>query len=172
MIHTTIEIHRGIRCDGLLWSAAALGIVVSVAIVHPLTMMMYTLASQAGIADLTPVWDFIVSQVRAGFTWPMRPMTEVFAVLGAGVSAAAAWMSLRLMRQRPQWAIHPRVWPAEPILLPVRAWCHMARDEQGEWRRIERYLADREKLQCSHGVCPDCASTLQTEEDRMDSAVA
>jgi hypothetical protein len=46
------------------------------------------------------------------------------------------------------------------------------RDEQGEWRRIERYLADREKVQYSHGVCPDCASTQQAEEDRMDSADA
>lgn len=172
MIHTTIGVHRRIHSDGLLWSAAALGIVVSVAIVHPLTMLMYILASQAGIAGMTPVSDFLESQVRAGFTWPMRPMTEVFAVMGAGVSGAAAWMSLRLMRRRKQLAIPPREWPAEPVLLPVGAWCQKVRDEQGARRRIERFRADRATVQRSHRVCPEIASTRLAGADRRGAAGA
>lgn len=170
MIHTPIGVHGGIRSNRPLWSAVALGIVVSVAIVHPLTMMMYTLASQAGSAGMTPVWDFTGSQVRAGFMWPMRPMTEVFAVLGAGVSGAAAWVSRLLMRRRPQLATPPRVRPAAPELLRICAWCQKVRDEQGKWQRIARSRAVHAEVQCTHGLCPECASALLADVDRVDAA--
>ena len=172
MIHTTIGVHRGIRRDALLWSAAAVGIVVSIAIVHPLTMMLYTRASKAGIAGMTRAWDFIGLQVRAGFTWLMRPMTEAFAVMGAGFSGAAAWMGLRRRRRRRQLAIHPRERPAAPELLRICAWCQKVRDEQGEWQRIARYRAAHAEVQCSHCLCPECASALLADADRVDAADA
>ena len=41
-------------------------------------------------------------------------------------------------------------------IVPVCAHCHDVRDDQGYWRRVEDYLASREDLRVSHGICPTC----------------
>lgn len=45
-------------------------------------------------------------------------------------------------------------------LLPICAYCHRIRDDQGEWHPIERYLEGRTGAQVSHGICGVCYSTI------------
>jgi PAS domain-containing protein len=49
-------------------------------------------------------------------------------------------------------------------VLPVCAACKNVRDDQGYWRRIEAYLAERVGKDVSHGLCPGCLERLYPEE--------
>ncbi len=45
-------------------------------------------------------------------------------------------------------------------LLPICAHCKSIRDDQGLWRRVEAYLAERTDATFTHGLCPDCIRKL------------
>lgn len=49
-------------------------------------------------------------------------------------------------------------------LLPTCAWCHRIKDDQGHWEQMEAYIARRTDAEFSHGLCPDCATKMMTEE--------
>lgn len=44
-------------------------------------------------------------------------------------------------------------------LIPVCAWCHKVRDDDGYWRRLEQYLGAHSRARVSHGMCPECFAT-------------
>ena len=46
-------------------------------------------------------------------------------------------------------------------LLPVCAYCHRIRDEQGGWHGLESFLESRTGAQVSHGLCPGCYQTIR-----------
>jgi hypothetical protein len=52
-------------------------------------------------------------------------------------------------------------------LLPVCAWCKKIRDDEGYWQELEAYLGPRTKAAFSHGICPECAARLRTENERQ-----
>jgi len=41
-------------------------------------------------------------------------------------------------------------------ILPMCAYCHKIRDDEGFWHRVDRYLQTHTLSSVSHGVCPDC----------------
>lgn len=41
-------------------------------------------------------------------------------------------------------------------MLPICGFCKRIRDESGEWRQLERYIAEHTEAQFSHTFCPDC----------------
>jgi len=41
-------------------------------------------------------------------------------------------------------------------LLPMCAWCKKIRDDQGYWKQVETYIAERSDAEFTHGICPDC----------------
>jgi hypothetical protein len=41
-------------------------------------------------------------------------------------------------------------------LLPICSFCKRIRDEQGEWRQLETYIAARSQARFSHTFCRDC----------------
>ncbi len=49
-------------------------------------------------------------------------------------------------------------------LLPVCAWCHKVRDDQGYWGQIETYIEARTQASFTHGICPDCQARLMAEK--------
>lgn len=49
-------------------------------------------------------------------------------------------------------------------LLPVCASCKSIRDEQGNWVRVEHYIAARSQAQFTHSLCPDCARRLYPDD--------
>lgn len=49
-------------------------------------------------------------------------------------------------------------------LLPTCAWCHRVREQDGSWERMETYLKRHANTEFTHGVCPDCAAPMLTED--------
>lgn len=41
-------------------------------------------------------------------------------------------------------------------LLPVCAWCHKIRDDDGYWQRIDAYIAAHSEAEFTHCMCPEC----------------
>jgi hypothetical protein len=48
-------------------------------------------------------------------------------------------------------------------LLPVCAWCHNIRDDEGQWHTMEVFLSSRTKASMTHGICPTCEAKLHQE---------
>jgi uncharacterized membrane protein len=42
-------------------------------------------------------------------------------------------------------------------MLPLCAWCHKVRDDDGYWQRLEEYLAEH-RINVTHGMCESCAA--------------
>lgn len=45
-------------------------------------------------------------------------------------------------------------------LLPICSSCKKIRDDQGYWRQVELFVAEHSEARFSHGICPDCMTTL------------
>lgn len=45
-------------------------------------------------------------------------------------------------------------------LLPICSYCKKIRDDVGTWAPVEQYIERRSEAQFSHGVCPDCYTTV------------
>jgi len=43
-------------------------------------------------------------------------------------------------------------------LLPICAYCKKIRDDQGQWKQLERYVQSHSEATFSHGICPECAA--------------
>lgn len=43
-------------------------------------------------------------------------------------------------------------------LLPVCAWCHKVRDDEGYWNRVDSFLKKHTRAQITHSICPTCQS--------------
>lgn len=50
-------------------------------------------------------------------------------------------------------------------LLPICASCKKVRDDTGCWENIEAYVSKRSNADFTHGICPDCAKSLPSNED-------
>ncbi len=49
-------------------------------------------------------------------------------------------------------------------ILPICSECHKIRVDDGEWQRIDDYMAERAGAEFSHGICPDCLVGMQQAE--------
>ena len=47
--------------------------------------------------------------------------------------------------------------------IPICASCKKIRDDQGYWNQLEAYIQSRTEAQFSHGICPDCATSLYSD---------
>lgn len=52
-------------------------------------------------------------------------------------------------------------------LLPVCAWCHKVRDDQGYWGQLETYVEARSQASFTHGICPDCQARVMAERSGL-----
>lgn len=41
-------------------------------------------------------------------------------------------------------------------LLPVCAWCHKVRDDQGYWNKVDAFLERHTRAEVTHSICPEC----------------
>jgi K+-sensing histidine kinase KdpD len=44
--------------------------------------------------------------------------------------------------------------------LPVCSWCRRARQDDGKWVELDRYLSDKYSIYVTHGICEECADTV------------
>ena len=42
-------------------------------------------------------------------------------------------------------------------LLPVCAWCHKVREDEGYWSQLESYITSHTDTTFTHGICPECS---------------
>jgi PAS domain S-box-containing protein len=45
-------------------------------------------------------------------------------------------------------------------ILPICSYCRKIRDDKDYWESVEDYLARHTRTRFSHGICPDCMSTI------------
>lgn len=45
-------------------------------------------------------------------------------------------------------------------LLPICSSCKKIRDDQGYWKQVEHFVAERSEARFTHGICPDCLTKL------------
>jgi sigma-B regulation protein RsbU (phosphoserine phosphatase) len=57
-------------------------------------------------------------------------------------------------------------------LLPMCSYCKSIRDDKDYWHRVEEYIADHSGAQLSHGICPNCWSTIVKPEFQKQGIVA
>lgn len=48
-------------------------------------------------------------------------------------------------------------------LIPVCAWCHQVRDDEGFWRQFEVYVRERTEAEFTHCICPSCTEKQLAE---------
>ena len=48
-------------------------------------------------------------------------------------------------------------------LLPICASCKRIRDDGGYWQEVEEYFRERDQLDFSHTMCPECAERMYPE---------
>lgn len=53
-------------------------------------------------------------------------------------------------------------------LLPVCAWCHRVRTDQGYWQKIEAYVSQHTDATFTHGLCQDCFHEKYGDADEGD----
>jgi hypothetical protein len=57
-------------------------------------------------------------------------------------------------------------------LIPICSRCKNVRDDSGYWQRVEAYMRSYTHIQFTHGLCPDCVSTLYPELDEEEEATS
>jgi hypothetical protein len=123
----------------------------------------------------------VLLALMAGGTWygvdvlSGRPLSSEFfrfwdACNHLGSYLLAAWVVGALRREiMAQQALNARLQETMDQvrelkgLLPVCAWCHKIRDDEGQWHPMEVYLSSRTKASPTHGICPSCAANLHQE---------
>lgn len=82
--------------------AIVCGALVGVALLHPLTMVIYWFEFHPEFAGASTLWAFVALRMRAGFSPAMLPMTGIFALLGIahGVGIASALHVLARRRRQ------------------------------------------------------------------------
>lgn len=48
-------------------------------------------------------------------------------------------------------------------ILPICAYCHNIKDEEGLWGQMEAYISAHTDAKFSHGICPDCNVKVRSE---------
>ena len=45
-------------------------------------------------------------------------------------------------------------------LLPMCSWCKKVRDDHGYWQAVEAYIHEHSNAEVTHGICPECKTSL------------
>lgn len=54
-------------------------------------------------------------------------------------------------------------------LIPICAWCHRIREDDGYWNKLESYFHNHAEADFTHSICPDC---MKKERRRLRRSVA
>jgi hypothetical protein len=121
----------------------------AILLVFPVTLATLLHGLRVGVA-----LALILPLVRLTFfaRWPL-PSSWPFAIADALIDvlilAGTAVLIDRIVRQEQQLRVLQG-------LLPICSFCKRIRDEGGDWRQLEAYIASRSAARFSHTFCPDC----------------
>jgi hypothetical protein len=85
-------------------------------------------------------------------TWPLPSswgLAITDALIDVAILGGTAFLIDRIVRQEQQLQVLRG-------LLPICSFCKRIRDEAGDWRQLETYIASRSAARFSHTFCPDC----------------
>lgn len=51
--------------------------------------------------------------------------------------------------------------------IPICAKCKKIRDDNGFWKRVEKYIEDHSEAKFTHGICPDCLKDVYSKYGEM-----
>lgn len=52
-------------------------------------------------------------------------------------------------------------------LIPICAWCHRIRDDQGYWQQLEQFLSEQTEADFTHSICESCAHEFHAQSERL-----
>ena len=52
-------------------------------------------------------------------------------------------------------------------IIPICSYCKKIRDDKEIWQQMERYISDHSEALFSHGICPECASKVAEENQKL-----
>jgi hypothetical protein len=102
------------------------------------------------------------------------PLASHVALANAGGGAlACGWLLARVYERARRAEEARRLELAEAMasiktlngLLPVCAWCHRVRTDQGYWEQIEAYVSRHSDATFTHSLCQDCFHERYGDED-------
>lgn len=146
----------------------------------PLLGFTPVLATVLPFMSFEVVWIGLAgSAVLMGGTWLMLatdavPFASFVSLANAGGGAlACGWLLARVYERARRAEEARRTELSEAMasikthkgLLPVCAWCHRVRTDEGYWKQIEAYVAEHSDARFTHGVCQDCYRKQFGEED-------
>jgi hypothetical protein len=121
----------------------------AILLVFPVTVatLVHGLRVGVGLAILLPL-------LRLTFfaTWPLPSswaLAITDAVIDVVILGGTAALIDRIVRQERRLRVLQG-------LLPICSFCKRIRDEAGDWRQLETYIASRSAARFSHTFCPDC----------------
>jgi hypothetical protein len=121
----------------------------AILLVFPVTVaaVLHGLRVGVGLAVLLPL-------VRLTFfaTWPL-PASWALAITDALIDVIILGGTAVLFAQI---VTQERQLRALQGLLPICSFCKRIRDEAGDWRQLESYIASRSAARFSHTFCPEC----------------
>lgn len=147
------------------------GLLLVLAFTYTFLRLRFALASLAS-------WGYTALYLGALALGPALPfatgISHVFFLVGANViGMTACWTLERSARQD---YLQRRLIAAQAAslaealgsvkvlsgLLPICAWCHKVRQDDGYWQQIEAYLSARTDAEFTHGICPECQHGLES----------
>jgi hypothetical protein len=121
----------------------------AILLVFPVTLatVLHGLRVGAALASILPL-------LRLSFylRWPPAsswPVAVTDSLIDVVILAGTAVLVDRMVRQERQLR-------ALQGLLPICSFCKRIRDEAGDWRQLEQYIAARSSARFSHTFCPEC----------------
>lgn len=54
-------------------------------------------------------------------------------------------------------------------IIPICAYCHSIRDDEGAWSQIESYISKHSDAKFSHGICPKCVPKVRADAGLKNS---
>jgi len=95
------------------------------------------------------------------FAWFATPAIGAFTLIGTMTLRGSVIIVMALWFAR--LSEHERALEQEVRtlkgLLPICSFCKNIRNDDGDWERVEDYVARHSRAEFSHGVCPDCQET-------------
>ena len=147
------------------------GLLLVLAFTYTFLRLRFALASLAS-------WGFTALYLAAVAAGPALPfatgISHLFFLVGANIiGMTACWTLERSARQD---YLQRRLIAAQAAslsealgsvkvlsgLLPICAWCHKVRQDDGYWQQIEAYLSARTDAEFTHGICPECQPGLES----------
>jgi hypothetical protein len=133
------------------------------AIVTLFILIVYIAFPSYAVWGLLPVLILLLGEANAVFSSESDDLIGNRAVMvAAGLFATLMGIMASAYHHRARYQAFRAIGEVKTLsgLLPICSNCKKIRDDQGYYQQIELYVMDHSQAEFSHGVCPECITTL------------